>query len=75
MILEHLPEVQRLPAAEKRLLAEELWQQAGDESNEVDLDPAVVALLEARIEEHAASGAVVSSWEQVEARVFGRHGT
>ena len=74
MILDQLPELLRLPASQKRQLAEELWQQAGDESNEVDLDPAIVALLESRIEEHAAGGAVGSSWELVEARVFGRHG-
>ena len=73
MILEQLPEVQRLPAAQKRQLAEELWQLAGDENNEIDVDPAIRALLNSRIEQHDMGGEGVSSWEEVEARVFGRH--
>ena len=74
MILEQLPEVQRLPAAEKRQLAEELWQ-AADDSGEVEIDPVILELLESRLAEHAQNPDSVSSWNEVEARVFKRHGT
>ena len=73
MILEQLPEVQRLPAAQKRQLAEELWQ-ATDDSNEVEVDPAILALLESRLAEAAANPGAVSSWKEVKARVFRHHG-
>ncbi len=73
MILEQLPEVQRLPDAQKRQLAEELFQ-VTDDSNQAEVDPAVLALLESRLAEHAANSESVSSWEDVEARVFRTHG-
>ena len=73
MILEQLPEVQRLPDAQKRQLAEELLR-ATDDSNQVEVDPAALALLESRLAEHAANPGAVSSWKEVEARVFRSHG-
>lgn len=73
MILEQLPEVQRLPADQKRQLAEELWLET-DASNECEVDPAILALLDARLAEHAANPDAVSTWEEVQARVFKRHG-
>ena len=74
MILEQLPEVQRLPDAQKRQLAEELLR-ATDDSSQAEVDPAVLALLESRLAEHAANPGAVSSWKEVEARVFRTHGT
>ena len=73
MILEQLPEVQRLPAAQKRQLAEELWL-AADDNSEVEVDPAILGLLESRLAAHASDSAAVSSWKEVEARVFKHHG-
>jgi putative addiction module component (TIGR02574 family) len=73
MILEQLPEVQRLPADQKRQLAEELWM-ATDASNEITVDPAILALLEERLAKHEARPADLSSWSEVQARVFGSHG-
>lgn len=73
MILELLPEVQRLPAAQKRQLAEELWQ-ATDGGEELGVDPAILELLDARLAEHAANPNAVSSWKDVETRIFGNHG-
>lgn len=72
VILERLPEVQKLPAAQKRQLAEELWQSTED-VNEAEVDPAVLALLEARLADHEASPETAASWSEVKARVFGRH--
>ncbi len=73
MILEQLPEVQRLPDAQKRQLAEELLR-VTDDSNQIEVDPAVLARLESRLAEHAANPGAVSSWMEVEARVFRPHG-
>lgn len=74
MILELLPEVQRLPASQKRQLAEELLLEA-DGGEEVDVDPAVLALLEKRLAEHEADPGAASTWDDVKARVFGGHGS
>jgi len=73
MILEQPPEVQRLPAAEKRQLAEELWR-AADESEEVVVDSSIIELLDLRLADHDANPNAVSSWKEVEARVLKRHG-
>lgn len=73
MILEQLPAVQSLSTAEKRQLAEELLL-AADDTDEVEVDPAILALLEARLADHEANPSAVSSWEEVKARVFNRHG-
>ena len=48
MILEQLPEVQKLSAADKRLLAEELLRFLDDE---IHVDPGIVALLDDRLDE------------------------
>lgn len=74
MILERLPEVQKLPDPEKRQLAEELWQ-AAEEGDAIEVDPAIIALLDKRLAEYAASPSAVSAWKEVEARVFQRHDT
>lgn len=73
MILEKLPELQRLPADQKRLLAEELWQSA-DGVEEIEVDPAVLELLESRLAAQAAGTMTTSSWEEVRQRVFRNHG-
>ena len=74
MILELLPDVQRLPASQKRQLAEELLLEA-DGTDEVDVDPAILSLLESRLAAHEADPSAVSSWEEVKERVFRRHGS
>ena len=74
MILELLPDVQRLPASQKRQLAEELLPEA-DGTDEVEVDPAILALLESRLAAHEAEPSAVSSWVEVKERVFRRHGS
>ena len=74
MILELLPDVQRLPASQKRQLAEELLTEA-DGTDEVEVDPAIVELLEARLIAYERDPSAVSSWDDVKARVFRRHGS
>ena len=72
MILELLPDVQRLPPSEKRQLAEELLLEA-DGTDEVEVDPAIMALLDNRLAAYDANPSAVSTWDEVKARVFNRH--
>jgi putative addiction module component (TIGR02574 family) len=74
MILELLPDVQRLPASQKRQLAEELLTEA-DAAEDIEVDPAIVELLESRLAAYESDPHAVSSWEDVKARVFRRHGS
>ena len=60
MILEQLPEIQKLPSDQKRQLAEELWLSA-DDPNETTVDPTILALLDQRLAEHEADKQSVST--------------
>ncbi len=72
MILEQLPEVQKLPADQKRQLAEELWLSA-DDANETTVDPVILELLDQRLAQYEADPLAASSWQQVRERVFRSH--
>lgn len=74
MILELLPEVQRLPASQKRQLAEELLAEA-DGSDEIEIDPAVLEMLDSRLAAFEEDPAAISNWDEVKARVFRRAGS
>lgn len=75
MILEALPAVRQLNSCEKRQLAVELWNSADSEDGEVSVDSAMLALIDQRLQQHAANPAAVSTWDEVKQRVFGNHGT
>ena len=75
MILETLPTVRQLSAPEKRQLAEELWDSADAEEGEVSVHPAIAELLDQRLAAYEANPTAVSTWEEVEARVFSRRGS
>lgn len=70
MILEQLPEVRKLPASVKRQLAEELLRDA-DGLDEIEVDVAVMEVLEARLAEYARNPAAVTPWRELSHRVFG----
>lgn len=72
MILEQLPELQKLPSDQKRQLAEELWLSA-DDQYETTVDQSILALLDQRLAEHDADPESASSWQQVRERVFRGH--
>jgi putative addiction module component (TIGR02574 family) len=72
MILERLPEVQKLPSDQKRLLAEELWLSA-DDPNETTVDPSILDRLNQRLAEYDTDPSAVSSWQKVRERVFRDH--
>ncbi len=62
MIVERLPEVLALSTSDKELLAEELLHQVVLEK---DKDPALVALLEERLADHAHTPEGGVSWEEL----------
>lgn len=72
MILELLPEVQKLPAAQKRQLAEELLRTA-DDADLVEVDPVILALLDTRLAAYDADPSAVAPWDEVSTRVFRQH--
>lgn len=73
MILETMPAARQLSAAEKRLLAEELWTSADQEDGEVSVDAAILKLLDERLADHEARPEAISTWDQVKARIFDGH--
>jgi len=74
MILETLPAVRQLSSRDKRQLAEELLNSADTEDGEVVVDAAIMELLDQRMAAHAANPQAVSTWEEVQSRVFARRG-
>lgn len=74
MLLERLPEIQKLPSDQKRQLAEELWLSA-DDLDETTMDPSILALLDQRLADPAKNPGTISTWNEVRERVFRSHGT
>ena len=69
MILERLPEVLALPTEEKQVLAEELLNQVVLEK---DKDPALLELLQRRLDGHAADPSEGVRWEELRDRLLQR---
>ena len=70
MILETLPAVRQLSSRDKRQLAEELLNSADAEDCEVVVDAAIMDLLDQRLAAYEANPQAVSTWEEVQSRVF-----
>ncbi|MEZ5329297.1 MAG: addiction module protein [Verrucomicrobiales bacterium] len=64
MILESLPEVQKLSPEEKRQLADELLDEIED-GNHGELKPDVVALLNERLEDYGKDPSSARPWSDV----------
>lgn len=64
MIVETIPEIGRLSAEEKLTLANELFEEL-DCGEDAPIDPAIVQLLEARMEHYRKHPATARSWEDV----------
>ena len=72
MLIEKLPEVQSLPAEEKWLLIEELWQDLARQIEESPANAEVVELLEKRFAGYLADPSQASGVEDVFARLAER---
>ena len=68
MLIDSLPEVQRLSDTEKFQLASELWDQLST-SDTIEPDPAIVRLLEQRYSDFKAGSHPSSSWDELKKRI------
>ena len=72
MILESLPEVKRLTAAEKLILVSELWNDLAAHPTEVPVSREQIAELDRRMEEYRRDPSQVTTWEAVQQRILGK---
>lgn len=70
VIVEQLPEVQRLSPERKLTLAAELFEDATDCRAEHP-DPEIVRLLDERLAEHRENPTSATPWNEVKARILG----
>lgn len=72
MILETIPELKRLTAAEKLLLVGELWDELASHPAEVPVSQETIAELDRRMADYRENPDKVTSWEAIRKRVLGR---
>jgi putative addiction module component (TIGR02574 family) len=72
MILEKIPEVSRLTAAEKLLLVSELWDDLAAHPADVPVSPEQIAELDRRMEEYHRDPSQVTSWTAIQQRILGK---
>jgi putative addiction module component (TIGR02574 family) len=71
MIVEQLPEVQKLSPEDKLVLAAELFEEAADCSAEAP-DQDMLAILNERLAEYRANPEAAAPWSEVKARILCR---
>jgi len=71
MIVEQLPEVQKLSPEDKLVLAAELFEEAADWSAEAP-DQDMLAILNERLAEYRANPEAAVPWSEVKARILRR---
>lgn len=62
-------DIQSLSTPERILLAEELWESVRLKSDEIELSPEQIELLESRLSALDSDGELGDSWDKVKARV------
>ena len=72
MILETIPGVNRLTAAEKLLLVSELWDDLAAHPTEVPVSREQIAELDRRMDAYRRDPSQVTSWEAIQQRILGR---
>lgn len=71
MILETIPELNRLSASEKLLLVSEIWDDLAAHPTEVPVSREQIAELDRRMEEYRRDPSKVTSWEAIQSRILG----
>jgi putative addiction module component (TIGR02574 family) len=69
MLIERMPEVQRLSSEEKLRLAAELWGEIEGKQDEIAVDESVYALLEKRFADHQNDPASAVTWQDFKSRI------
>jgi putative addiction module component (TIGR02574 family) len=62
-------DIQTLTTSERILLAEELWDSVHNQSDEIEVSPEQMAMLEERLAAFQADGDPGDSWDNVRARI------
>ena len=70
MILESMPEVKRLTAAEKLLLVSEPWDYLAAHPTEVPVSREHLAELDRRMADYHRDSSEVASWESIQHRIL-----
>ena len=65
-------DIQSLSTQERIQLAEQLWDSVRDKSNEIEVTPEQIKLLESRLEALGSDGDLGDTWENVKTRVVDR---
>ena len=65
-------DIQSLSTQERIQLAEQLWDSVRDKSNEIEVTPEQIKLLESRLEALQFDGDLGDTWENVKTRVVDR---
>lgn len=63
-------DIQSLSTPERILLAEQLWESVRGKSDEIEITPDQIKLLESRIAALESDGDLGDSWEHVKARII-----
>ncbi len=72
MILETIPDLNRMSAAEKLLLVSELWDDLASHPTEVPVSREQIAELDRRVQEYRRDPSKVTSWEAIQQRILGK---
>jgi putative addiction module component (TIGR02574 family) len=72
MILERMPELQKLTAAEKLLLVGELWDDLAAHPSEVPVSREQIAELDRRMEAYRRDPSQVTTWEDIKGKILGK---
>lgn len=72
MILETLPDVSRLTAAEKLLLVSELWDDLAAHPTDVPVSCEQIAELDRRMTDYRRDPSQVTSWENIQQLILGK---
>ena len=72
MILENIPDVARLTAAEKLVLVTELWNDLAAHPAEVPVSRDQIVELDRRMEAYRRDPSQVASWVAIQERILGR---
>jgi putative addiction module component (TIGR02574 family) len=71
VILERLPDVQKLSASEKLMLVSELWNELEARPSDIPVSPELIAELDRRIEHFESHPEEFTTWEAVKQKLTG----
>jgi len=72
MILETIPDVNRLTPAQKLLLVSELWDDLAAHPTAIPVSREKIAELDRRMEAYRRDPSQVTSWEAIQQRILGK---